>query len=269
MESFPSGSYQPDDFGQRVEEDGDEDDGSPRRYLELVGQDEASQTTQVTDTDRQPDDSLEAVGEQVGGHLRKGEQGNGQHNTYHAQAGHDGEGDEHHQSILEKGDRHVLRAGELTVEGNGHDGAQEQGEEYGQYHTQYGQNQDIGAGDGQDIPEQVRRKVGRESWRQKAEDDTDGHTERPEYGDGRVFAHIAVLAEPFNSESGKYGKDRRAQKRGDTGVKADTDASEGSMSDSSADENQPACDDVGTDNTACDAGKQATEQCVLEESIVQ
>ena len=151
----------------------------------------------------------------------------------------------------------------------GNDGAQEQGEEDGQYHTQYSQEQDIGPVDGQDIPEQVRRKVGGESGRQKTEDDTDGHTEGPEHGDGRVFAHVAVLAEPFYSEGGKYGEHRRAQKRGDTGIKSDTDTAEGSMGDSSADEDQPAGNDVSPDNAARDAGKQAAEQGVLEKGIVQ
>ena len=265
----PSVGYRPDDFRYRVAEDGDEDDGGSRRYLELVGQDEASQTAQVTDADGQPDDFLEAVGEQVGGHLRKGEQGDGQHDAYHAQAGHDGEGDEHHQYILEEGDRHPLRTGELTVEGDGHDGAQEQGEEDGQHHTQHGQEQDVGAGDGQDIPEQVRRQVGRESRGQEAEDDTDGHAEGPEHGDGRVLAHVAALAEPFYPEGGKHGEHRRAQQGGDTGIETDADAAERGMGNPSADEDQAAGHDVGPDDAARDAGKQAAQQGVLEKGIVQ
>lgn len=104
-------------------QDGDEDDGGSRRYLELVGQEQSAQTTQVPDTDGQPDDSLEAVGEQVGGHLREGKQGDGQHDAYHAQTRHNGKGNEHHQCILEEGNRHPLRTGELPVEGDGMMGA--------------------------------------------------------------------------------------------------------------------------------------------------
>lgn len=56
----------------------------------MVGDEQSAQASQKTDADRQPDDFLEAVSEQVGGHLRDGEQRDGQHDTYHTKAGNDG-----------------------------------------------------------------------------------------------------------------------------------------------------------------------------------
>ena len=57
----------------------------------MVGDEQSAKASQKTDADRQPDDFLEAVSEQVGGHLRDGEQRDGQHDTYHTKAGNDGQ----------------------------------------------------------------------------------------------------------------------------------------------------------------------------------
>mgnify|MGYP000119780283 CR=1 FL=1 len=45
----------------------------------------AAQATEVTDADGKPDDAVEPMREQVGGHLRNGEQRNDQHDAHHAQ----------------------------------------------------------------------------------------------------------------------------------------------------------------------------------------
>ena len=76
----------------------------------------AAQATEVTDADGKPDDAVEPMREQVGGHLRNGEQRNDQHDAHHAQACHDGKRNEHHQCIFEYLHRNALRAGKLPVE---------------------------------------------------------------------------------------------------------------------------------------------------------
>ena len=72
--------------------------------------------------------------EQVGGHLRNGEQRNDQHDAHHAQACHDGQRNEHHQYIFEYLHRNTLRAGKLPVEGYVDDGMEIQREK--QYQQQ-------------------------------------------------------------------------------------------------------------------------------------
>ena len=94
----------------------------------------AAQATEVTDADGKPDDAVEPVREQVGGHLRNGEQRNDQHDAHHAQACHDGQRNEHHQYIFEYLHRNTLRAGKLPVEGYVDDGMEIQREK--QYQQQ-------------------------------------------------------------------------------------------------------------------------------------
>lgn len=92
----------------------------------MVGDEQSAQTSQKTDADRQPDDFLEAVSEQVGDHLRDGEQRDGQHDTYHTKAGNDGQRNKHHQQIFEYLYRDLLRTGKLPVESDIYDWTDEQ-----------------------------------------------------------------------------------------------------------------------------------------------
>ena len=70
-------------FAKRIDKNREKDDGCTRWNLQLVGQKQPPQTSQIADADGQPDDAFETMGEKVGGHLRKGEQGEHQHDAYH------------------------------------------------------------------------------------------------------------------------------------------------------------------------------------------
>ena len=70
-------------FAKRIDKNRKKDDGGTRWNLQLVGQKQTSQTSQIADADGQPDDAFETMGEEVGGHLRKSEQGEHQHDAYH------------------------------------------------------------------------------------------------------------------------------------------------------------------------------------------
>jgi zinc transport system permease protein len=48
------------------------------------------------------------VGEEVGGHLRDGEQTDGEYDAHHLEGGNDGHGDERHHQIFDEGDRQML-----------------------------------------------------------------------------------------------------------------------------------------------------------------
>ena len=85
--------------------------------------------------------------------MREGQQGNGEHDAYHAEACHDSQGDEHHQGIFEKSDGKLLRTCEFRVESDGDDRAQEQGKKQGEHQAEYAEQKDIAPGDGQDVPE--------------------------------------------------------------------------------------------------------------------
>lgn len=185
---------------QGIKQDRYENDGGSRWNLVLVGEEKPSQATEIPDADGKPDNALEPVREEVGSHLGQGEERDGKHNAHHAQASHNRQGDEHHQGIFEKRNGHPLRTGKFGVEGNCHDGAQKEGEEQGEHTAQCSQQDDVAPGNREDIPEEERRQVGRESRCQEAEDNADGHPEGPEYGYGGIFAHIAPLAEPFHAE---------------------------------------------------------------------
>ena len=68
------------------------------------------------------------MGKQVGRHLRDGEQRDDQHDSHDAQAGHNSQGDEHHQQVFKPLYRYPLRAGKLAVEGHVNNGATEEDE---------------------------------------------------------------------------------------------------------------------------------------------
>jgi len=70
-------------FAKRIDKNRKKDDGGTRWNLHLIGQEQSSQASQVADADGQPDDALETVREEVGGHLRKSEQGNDKYDAYH------------------------------------------------------------------------------------------------------------------------------------------------------------------------------------------
>ena len=163
----------------------------------------------------------------------------------------------------------MLRTCELAVESNGHDGTQEQREECNQHDTQDTQQENIAVRDGQDVSKQKRRQVGSESRSQKAEDNSDSHAERPEHGDGRIFAHVAPLAQPFHTEGRQHRKDSSREQGRDTRIKSDADTTKRSMRNASADEYQSAGNDVRPDDAAGDAGKQTAQQGMLEKSILQ
>ena len=67
--------------------------------------------------------------EKISCHLWKGEQGDDQHNTYHPQASHNGEGNEHHQDVFEMHHRNPLRLGILPIESDVDNRIQETGKE--------------------------------------------------------------------------------------------------------------------------------------------
>ena len=235
----------------------------------MIGKKQSTQTTYITNTDGKPDDPFEVMSKQIGCHLRECKKGDRQDDTYHAQTGHDGQCDKHHQQILECCHWNTLGACEFAVERNGNDRAEEKSEEERQYDAQYSQQPDVAPGDGKNISKEKRRQVRSKAGRQKAEDDSHSHTEGPEHGDSRVFAHVAALAEPFHTECRQNGEDGSSEQGREAGVQADTYASEGCMCDTAADEDQPSRHDICSDDAACNAGKEAAQQGILEKCILE
>ena len=171
------------------------------------------------------------MGEEIGSHLRESEQGNDEHNAYHPQASHDGEGDEHHQYIFEKHDGNTLRTGILPVESDVDNRIQKTREESDKQDGPPHQHPNVCQCDGQDIAEKESGQVGCKSGRKKTEDNPDGHAECPKHGDGGIFTHILPLAEPFHSESREHGKDGCRQKWRNAGVEPDANTAERLASD--------------------------------------
>ena len=62
-------------FAKRIDKNREKDDGRSRWNLQLIGQKQASQASQIADSDGQPDDALETMRKKVGGHLWKSKQG--------------------------------------------------------------------------------------------------------------------------------------------------------------------------------------------------
>ena len=232
-------------------------------------QQQPAQAAEVADGDGEPDDAAEAVGEEVGRHLRDGEQRDDQHDAHHAQAGHDGQGDEQHQGVFEEGDGQSLRAGELAVERDADDGAQIEPEEHGKHGGKRAQKDEVGGRDGQDVAEEIGREVGREAGRQEGEHDAQRHAQRPEDGDGGVLAHVLPLAEPLYAEGRQDGEHGRRQDGRQARVQPQPDAAERGVRQAAADEHQPPRHDVRAHQAAGDACQQAAQQGVLEECVLQ
>lgn len=106
----------------------------------MVRDEQTAQATEEADGDGQPDNLFKTVSEQVGGHLRNGEQRDCQHDAYHPQARYDGEGDEHHQQVFEPLHGNLLRAGELAIEGDADDGTDKKAEKHRQHDGQYAEH---------------------------------------------------------------------------------------------------------------------------------
>ena len=87
----------------------------------MVRQVKAAQTAAVACHDGEQCHAFEAVRENIGRHLRDGQQGDDQHDAHHAQAGHNGQCDEGHHQIFHHGDRKTLRTGKFSVESNGNE----------------------------------------------------------------------------------------------------------------------------------------------------
>ena len=163
----------------------------------------------------------------------------------------------------------MLRAGKGAVECDVLDGAQEEGEEQCHNHGEDAEQPEVCAVDGQDAAEEEGGQVGHESGGEEAADDAHAHTQGPEHGDGRVFAHIFLAGNPLYAEGTEDGEYHGRENRIDAREYTDADASERGMGDTAADEYQSAGNDVGSDKSAQDACQEGSYQCILEKCILQ
>ena len=131
-------------FAECIGDDGEEDDGCTRRHVEQIGQCQSEQTVYPSDDDAQANHFLEVIGEEVGCHLRHGEQADGEHDAYQPECRHDAHGDESHHEIFYEVHRQVLRPGEGGVECHAEYGPVEQGENGSDHHRQCCQQPQVG-----------------------------------------------------------------------------------------------------------------------------
>ena len=190
MLSLPLSPDAQDDFGECEYHDADEDDGGTRWHVEQITDVETGDAVYPSQDDACPYHLLVIVGEEVGGHLRNGEQTDGEHDAHHLQRSHDGHGDERHHQVFDGGNRQVLRTGEGAVECDVLDRAQEEGEEEGYDEGESAQQPQVCAVDGKDASEEEGGQVGHESWSQETADDAHAHSQGPEHGDGGILSHI-------------------------------------------------------------------------------
>ena len=83
-------------------------------------------------------------------------------------------------------------------------------------YQQYGQvddshPEDVSPGDAQDIAEKETHQVRGIARRQVDEDNADGHTQRPEQPDSRIFTDLFPGGERFDAQCGQNGEQQRPQ----------------------------------------------------------
>ena len=70
-------------FTKRIDKNREKDDGCSRRYLQLIGQQKTTDTSDIGKKDGQENDSLETSRKKIRCQLGDGKQGHGQYNTNH------------------------------------------------------------------------------------------------------------------------------------------------------------------------------------------
>lgn len=234
-------------FTEYINQRRDKNDGRSRRYVIVKRQQQSAQASGISDRDRQPHHLFERAGKKIGGNLWYGKHGDNQYDTHYAQAGYNRQRDEAHHDIFYAVYRQMLRPCELGVEGDRQKRPQKYGETKNGYNRDGSQKNQVAVTDCKNIAEQVRAQFRREARSQKAADDTDAHAQRPEYGDGRVFAHVSAVAEPLYAPGGQNRKDSRRQDGRKPHEYAETYAAERGMRNAAADEYKAACHNICPD----------------------
>lgn len=102
-------------FHSHKQQDTDTDNACTRRYVEPVRGEEAADAVYPAEQDAEKDHPFVGVSQQVGRHLRNGQQADGQHDAYQSQYRDDGKGDDHHHSVFYQIDGQVLGVGKDAV----------------------------------------------------------------------------------------------------------------------------------------------------------
>ena len=130
--------------------------------------------------------------------------------------------------------------GKIAVEGRVDDRAVEEGEKETQGGGEGGCQTDVGTGDGEDVAKEIRREIGSVARREDDKDGPDSHAERPEGGDGGVFADTPGATHPLDPKGREDGERKGGPKRIQTEVEAEAETSEGGVGDATADEDESA-----------------------------
>ena len=238
-----------------------------RRHIEPIRQGKSCQTVHPSYHDAPCYDAPEAVGEEVGGHLRHREQTQCEHNAHYAQCAYYGDSDESHHEILDETDGQTLRPCEDGVEGYAEKRPVEQRERHRHHHRHDGKQHKVGGAYGEDAAEKERGQVGGKARREEAAQYADAHSERPEHCNGRVLAHITAPRHPLYAESREH-RERHCRRDGiESHIDADAYAAERGVGDAAADEHQPPHHYVCADKGTHDACKKRSQKGVLEECV--
>lgn len=134
---------------------------------------------------------------------------------------------------------------------------------------QQSKGKNIGSGNGEDVAEQVFRQIGTIAGGEEGEYDADGHSQRPEHGNGGVLPYALFLREPLNAEGGKNGEDHGRQDGGQPEEKADPQPAERGVRDTAADKYQPLCHYVNPDHPAGNASEETAPERIAEKSVIE
>ena len=122
---------------------------------------------------------------------------------------------------------------------------------------------------GQDVAKEIGWQIGSITGRQEDEDYPQGHAQRPDTGNGRIFPQVLAWTGPLHTQGSQYRKEECHPYRIQPQIEAQSQPAKRGMSNASADEDQPTRHNVSTYHATGDGCQQATQQCILKKGVFQ
>lgn len=248
----------------------DEDDGGAGRHLKAIAEHQASDVARHGHDGSHEGNPPERLREAVGNHHGNGQQRDEQHDAHDANREDDGHGDERRQQIGNHTRMDAAAAGEFAVEGDIHDRTQPQQRPRNQQSCQHGKRPDVAVGHRHDAAEKICRQVARGITRpQRHEERTDGHAHRPDDADGRILTDASPRRGPLDAQRREDGEEHRPENRIGPQIEGDAQSAERRMGDASRQKDHPPADDIGADDAAGDARKDAGDEGIREIAVLE